>query len=214
MKVNGLQLPAAFVQLCDTASSEDQTGWVLKDEVDAYGNEWSEGDLELDCDPASIRSETQGMQQNWYVPTAEELAEANEEFASYPGFIPQLGDFSKLVRFGTDGAANPFCFDFRESVEEPSVIYWCNGVYWRRVAPTFATFIALFRPRSQEDDEEERGWVDSHLEWMDEAAEEEKLDPRLSGEEQRELDELADRYPLSEAETRRMEELMARLKPR
>lgn len=63
--------------------------------------------------------------------------------ADAPGYIPDIVDFSKIVCFGISGDGAPFCFDFRDNESNPSVIWW-DDVYWRRVAPDFASFLELF----------------------------------------------------------------------
>ena len=44
--------------------------------------------------------------------------------------------------FGMSGDGAPFCFDSRERGTEPRVIWW-DDVYWRVVAPDFASFLSL-----------------------------------------------------------------------
>jgi hypothetical protein len=49
------------------------------------------------------------------------------------------------VRFGTSISGECYCFDFGAGSTEPSVVTWPTGdCYWRRVAPNFAAFMALF----------------------------------------------------------------------
>ncbi len=60
-----------------------------------------------------------------------------------PGAIPDIVDFRGVVCFGMSGDGAPFCFDSRERGTEPRVIWW-DDVYWRVVAPDFASFLPLF----------------------------------------------------------------------
>jgi hypothetical protein len=49
------------------------------------------------------------------------------------------------VRFGTSPTGEVYCFDFGGDPREPSVVTWPHlDCYWRRVAPNFESFIALF----------------------------------------------------------------------
>ena len=64
------------------------------------------------------------------------------EWQNEPRFIPDIVDFSKIVCFGMSADGAPFCFDFRDNLEQPSVIWWADA-YWRRVAPDFDSFVAL-----------------------------------------------------------------------
>ena len=52
-------------------------------------------------------------------------------------------DFSQIVCFAIAGGGEPFCFDFRESPNPPSVIWW-DDVFWRKVSPEFEAFLQLF----------------------------------------------------------------------
>jgi hypothetical protein len=44
-----------------------------------------------------------------------------------PGFIPDVVDFSLIICFAVDGEDAPFCFDYRDDKENPSVIYWADA---------------------------------------------------------------------------------------
>ena len=48
-----------------------------------------------------------------------------------PGAIPDIIDFSHIVCFAISGDGAPFCFDYRESMYRPSVIWW-DDAYWRQ----------------------------------------------------------------------------------
>ncbi len=60
-----------------------------------------------------------------------------------PGAIPDIVDFVEIVCFAIAGGGEPFCFDYRESSDQPSVTWW-DDVYWRRVSPDFEAGLQLF----------------------------------------------------------------------
>jgi hypothetical protein len=70
------------------------------------------------------------------------LADMPDEFVSAPGFISYIADFERILTFAIAGDGAPYCFDYRESTD-PSIIWW-DDAYWRRVAPSFCTFLSLF----------------------------------------------------------------------
>ena len=59
--------------------------------------------------------------------------------------IPYIADFSQVVCFGFGSEGDPYCFDYREDRDQPSIIYWADA-YWRRVAPDFETLLTLIEP--------------------------------------------------------------------
>jgi hypothetical protein len=71
-----------------------------------------------------------------------DLTDLPEEFTSAPGFVPYITDFERILAFAIAGDGSPFCFDYRENTD-PSVIWW-DDAYWRRIAPSFSTFLDLF----------------------------------------------------------------------
>lgn len=146
MVVNGLQLPDAFTKL--VRQGVTPLGWLPRDGVDAYGNE-IHGDLEFFEDSESIKEANDILLLFLKVQSPEKIAQWTASHVAapdrQPGFIPYIRDFSKIVCFGKTSSGAQFCFDFRENPAAPSVIYWADG-YWRRVAPNFETFVALFAP--------------------------------------------------------------------
>jgi hypothetical protein len=146
MEVNGLQLPASFVQLIREGKMPGPgRGWRLKKERDAYGRPWEAYVFRFYEDEQTIARATAETAQDFADLTPEELQEANDDAAKEPGFIPFINDFSKILQFGEGGASESICFDYRENLKEPSVIYWAD-VYWRRVARNFEQFVGLWRP--------------------------------------------------------------------
>jgi hypothetical protein len=110
----------------------------LREEVDSYGNHL-ESDLSeiYETEDALIR-ETNDLPKHF----APEYFVEPSEWQNEPGLIADIIDFSKIVCFGMSGDGAPFCFDYRDNLERPSVIWWADA-YWRRVAPDFDSFIEL-----------------------------------------------------------------------
>jgi hypothetical protein len=148
MTVNGLKLPASFVEFFER---EGSTGWELKERVDAYGNP-----LGIDFEPldsvegmeedTALLAEYFGPPEQYEEQITPEIRKSMEEQrAGDPGFLFDITDFSKIVQFGRSAGGAPFCFDFRDNRQEPSVILHDDRYgRWRRVAPNFDTFISLW----------------------------------------------------------------------
>ena len=144
MVVNGFQLPAAFVQLCEAiCDGEEGPFWEQIRRFDAYGSPWW-ADLTINSDEETIRENTEFLTRAFEKDGFQQANVHSDE----PGFIFDFTDVSRLVWFGRTGSGEPFCFDFRGNHEEPSVIHWTDA-YWRRVAPNFVSFIALFVPADE-----------------------------------------------------------------
>jgi hypothetical protein len=138
MIVNGLQLPTTFVQAVRQGRTD--IWWMLKEGVDAYGSHFDMDALELFGDAETIKRKTAQLAQD-FLPEND----ADDLFADWPGFIPWILDFSRVVCFGHMHEQDPVCFDFRDDPQEPSIIFW-DEPYWRRLAPDFEAFMALFEP--------------------------------------------------------------------
>ncbi len=140
MEINGLKLPSSFVEILRKGALRRQIGsWNLRKEVDAYGNKLESELGEIyETEDALIR-ETNLLPKDFALEYFVELSEWQNE----PGCVPDIIDFSKIVCFGMSGDGAPFCFDYRDNLEKPSVIWWADA-YWRRVAPDFDSFVALF----------------------------------------------------------------------
>jgi hypothetical protein len=156
MVVNGFELPAAFVQLCEAIRrGEAPKDWGLRENVDAYGQPWEVPDLSIYRDLEEIQSETDALL-NMFL--HEGRFEQSPAYANQPGFIADFTGVANFVWFGRASDGSPYCFDFGTDPKEPSVVHW-DG-YWRRVAPNFESFIALFvdifkSPQWLEDEEDE-----------------------------------------------------------
>jgi hypothetical protein len=145
MLVNDLPLPTSFVELVRSAGTPEH--WVLGEDVDAYGNVF-DAELRLHHDLETIERYTGVLPVHFEAQvsaTPEERQGMDATSADEPGFIPCLFDFAKVVWFGNGHEDSPFCFDFRDNLQAPSIIYW-DDVYWQRVAPNFDTFISLYKP--------------------------------------------------------------------
>ncbi len=115
--------------------------WQLKRDFDAFGNVLETELGAVYTSIAALSEETallpQHFQSDGYygTPTPEQEA--------LPGYIPDITDFTSIVCFGIAGGGEQFCFDFRDTRDSPSVVYWDDN-YWRRIAPDFHAFVELF----------------------------------------------------------------------
>jgi hypothetical protein len=84
--------------------------------------------------------------------TPEIMKAMEQQRAKEPGFLFDITDFSKIVQFGCSAGGAPFCFDFGEDLQEPSVILHDDSyARWRRIAPSFDRLISLFKPYGTEE---------------------------------------------------------------
>lgn len=143
MIINGLKLPESFVKAINSSLFYREVGsWELKQNRDFFGNflETELGYVYSDLD--EIKKHTDEQQK--YFPSEYAFEDdSEEEYKNRSEYVPYILDFSKIVEFGISGDGAPFCFDFRENLQEPSIIWW-DDVYWRKIAPSFDTFIKLF----------------------------------------------------------------------
>jgi SMI1/KNR4 family protein SUKH-1 len=150
MVVNGLKLPDSFVEF--RHRDNGRFDWTLKGDVDAYGRPCGlvffpyRTPEEIEWETSTLAEYFSPVWSPEYSPADEERRRARCE-AELPGFLPDITDFSKIVWFGRTPTGCPVCFDFRENLQEPSIIY-CPDMYslWRRVAPDFETLVALLEP--------------------------------------------------------------------
>lgn len=138
--VSDFHIPELLSGMLNKGRLHRQKGsWALRSNADYYGH-FLETELgEVHSTAESLLKATLSLPVNF----PPDYAEGPDEFAGEPGHIPYICDFSSLVEFGTSGDGAPFCLDYRENPQEPSVIWW-DDAYWRRLAPTFADFITLF----------------------------------------------------------------------
>lgn len=114
--------------------------WELRRDADAYGHqlETSIGEM-YDLD--GIKRETALLASAFVADGV--YGESAPDLAG-PAAIPDILDFTEVICFAISGEGAPFCLDYREDHRRPSVIWW-DDVYWRRVAPDFDGFLALFK---------------------------------------------------------------------
>jgi hypothetical protein len=141
MKMNGFDLPSLFVDMISTGMLKRKVGsWNLIKNSDAYGHH-------LETELGDVFN------------TIESIAKATNElpigFQSDGGYgvitselhgfgaIPDIVDFTHIICFAISGDGSPFCFDYRESINSPSIIWW-DDIYWRKIAPDFDEFQKLF----------------------------------------------------------------------
>ena len=141
MVVNGLQLPASLVRALDRGRLRREVGsWRLKEDRDSYGNRLETELGEVFESLARIRQETAALPAGF---PADQTPNAWPREFIGPGAIPDIRDFSRVVCFAVAGGGEPFCLDYREDPDRPSVIWW-DDCYWRKVSPDFDAFLALF----------------------------------------------------------------------
>ena len=141
MEINGLKLPPSFLNAIREGIFHKEVGsWSLKRDVDAYGNPLETELAEVYGSKEKIIQATAELNQHW---KSDGCYGEPSEWSNAPSFIPDIIDFSKIVNFGMSADGAPFCFDFRDNVENPSVIWWAD-VYWKRIAPDFEAFVELF----------------------------------------------------------------------
>jgi len=141
--INGLTLPRAFVE--DTAIGRFKRArgsWQLRQECDAYSNPLETELGKVYATAEAIQEQTARLPRdfepgNFYGTRSADNADGA------PGFIPDITDFSWIVCFGISGDDAPFCFDFRDDPNHPSVVWW-DDWYWRRIAPDYEAFVGLF----------------------------------------------------------------------
>ena len=145
MEVNGNKLPNAFIEgINDNIFSREVGSWLLKEEVDSYGNQLETELGKVFDNLKKIMDETSNLNKDF---TPDGVYGSESEWKKEPGFIDDITDFTKIVTFAIDGGGSPFCFDFRGSEESPKIIWWAD-CYWREISPNFEEFISLFEINS------------------------------------------------------------------
>lgn len=141
MEIKGLKLPSLFLQDIDEIDRRSIRHVKLFSDTDAFGFNLDVDLIELHNRERIIRETNnlpKGFEPNGY------YGEPNETDyrQNYPGFILDITDFSEIICFGDGGDASPFCFDYRNDSDNPSVIWW-NDDHWRRIAPDYESFRTL-----------------------------------------------------------------------
>jgi hypothetical protein len=143
MVVNGFGIPEAYLRLSEAIErGEAPSEWGLKEDVDAYGHPWEVADLRLNFrDQERLRSETDWISKAFL---HEDRLQHDPDCAKLPGFIAGFHGVDNFVWLGDSTSGEIYAFDFGSDRKKPSVVYWDESGYWRRVALNFETFMALF----------------------------------------------------------------------
>lgn len=144
MEINGFKLPLAFVQDLENQNFLREYGsWQLRSNANAYGEPL---ETELGCvfeTETQIQQETNALPGGYINIPRNEIEEYTRMFGRAPGEIPYIWDFSHIICFAIAADGAPFCFDYKENAQEPSVIWWADA-YWQRIAPSYKSFVGLF----------------------------------------------------------------------
>lgn len=136
------KLPPLFLRYIERIQSGNNIWSVkFKSDVDAYGFYFEVDYIEI-FDLETIVCETRDLPIGFEPDGCYGESDEEDERRDNPGFIPDIIDFTKIVCFGDGGDASPFCFDFREDMQNPSIIWWADDL-WRRIAAVYETFRAL-----------------------------------------------------------------------
>jgi hypothetical protein len=141
MEIAGLPVPDEVLQLLRSRLTAKGDMLMARDGVDAYGHPLSLGLAQVYDEAkallrATIRVAIGFEADSWYGMRTPEA----------PGAIMDIVDFSRVLCFGSSAEGEPFCFDFREEPERPSVICWDgDALIWRRIAPDGETFLSIFQ---------------------------------------------------------------------
>lgn len=147
MLIKGLKLPVSFVETIRKGTLQREIGcWTLRKETDAYGNHLETELGQIYDSEESIFRETNLLPKGF---ESDEYYGETSESENNLGFIRDITDFSKIICFGVSGDGAPFCFDYRDDLNNPSIIWW-DDIYWRRIAPHFDSFLILFDLNNRE----------------------------------------------------------------
>jgi hypothetical protein len=145
MIINGFQLPSSFVSFAKNGALKREKGsWQLKEEIDAYGYPLETELSEIYEDSEAIMRATNELPTDFQPDGC--YGEPDGPGKNIPGHIPDIIDFSEVICFGANSEDAPYCFDYRDDTNNPSIIFWADA-YWRRIAPDFDSFIGLFDTR-------------------------------------------------------------------
>jgi hypothetical protein len=140
MEIAGLAVPDVVLRAAYAELSIANDGLRPHDGVDAYGHPLTLSLAQIyhesaDVIRATIRLAIGFEADDWYGARTPES----------PGAIADVVDFSRVLCIGSSTEGEPFCFDFRDDPEHPSVICWDgDALSWRRIAPDAETFLRIF----------------------------------------------------------------------
>ncbi len=161
--VRGLQLPPSFVRAVwrrersrwsllrePLSDSWSFSFWVLREPYDGYGCFWPQDALSLGYGRKPLQSLAQPSDQNFQSLWQPRFAHGLEAWSLDLGFLPYPTDFSRILLFGGTDTQSLY-FDYRNDPQNPCIIGW-DGIYWRRVAPSFDALFSLLRPWDRRQD--------------------------------------------------------------
>jgi hypothetical protein len=141
MKVKDLMLPQSFVEFAkQTQPLNGSCGLDLIKKFDSFGNQLETELATVYIDTKSIEKETAELSLHFVNDGYYGIDDENIEM---PGAISDIVCFDKIVCFGMSGDGAPFCFDFRENKNTPSIIWW-DDTFWRKISNSFSEFLSLF----------------------------------------------------------------------
>lgn len=144
MQINDLELPHAFVGDVQAGRFRETRGsWELIENRDAHGKPLETEIAYVLEAVAELEKATGELGQNFCCINTDDIDEYDETLGAARGEIPYIWDFSQLICFAKAADDAPFCFDFRENADDPSVIWWADE-HWQRVAPNYESFLSLF----------------------------------------------------------------------
>jgi hypothetical protein len=140
LEIAGLPVPDLYLRAVRISSFAGDEPFETRGGADAYGHPLTLSIVQMYQEPADlIRATTRvaiGFEPDaWY----------GARTPAITGAISDIVDFSRILCFGVSAEGEPFCFDFRDELESPSVICWDgNAMVWRRIAPDVEGFLRIF----------------------------------------------------------------------
>lgn len=134
MKINDLVIPADLSRLKEFKDKEVRT---LQDS-DSYG-------FLLECEIVESFYTEKAIARA-HRALVEKFTSKDRKWTTSDGVILwHISDLSKVIPFARDSSGYYFCFDFRQSNSDPSILYWDATVQgWRQIADDFTSFFELF----------------------------------------------------------------------
>ncbi|GHS89330.1 hypothetical protein FACS189487_09360 [Campylobacterota bacterium] len=140
MEIKGMVLPQSFVQFANQIQPLSRCCHIdLIENIDSFGNVLDADLGMVFCDEATIVKETENLSLNF----APDGFYGSDLETKEPGAIADIVCFDEIICFGISADDAPFCFDFREDKNSPSIIWW-DDVYWRKISNSFDDFLRLF----------------------------------------------------------------------
>lgn len=140
MEIAGLPVPDVVLRAAHADLIPENDGLRPRNGVDAYGYPLTLSLAQIYHEPADVIRATIRVaigfeSDSWYGARTPEI----------PGAIADVVDFSRVLCFGSSTEGEPFCFDFRDDPDHPTVICWDgDALSWRRIAPDAETFLRIF----------------------------------------------------------------------